>query len=141
MSVPQANSTQTIDRPIPEEERTRVTPVAPLSWYSSGRVTSPSTSSGASPGASVSTVTVGRFRSGNTSTGVRASWYSPATHTARAVTRTSGRFFREKARTYVSMGALPQAQGLQPLGNFTPQGLQPLGLGGSPHDREGGLHL
>ena len=73
MSVPQSNSTQTTDRPTPDTDRTRRTPVAPLSWDSRGRVTSTSTSSGARPGASVRTVTVGRFRSGNTSTGACAS--------------------------------------------------------------------
>ena len=34
MSVPQSNSTQTIDSPMPEADRTRCTPVAPLSRYS-----------------------------------------------------------------------------------------------------------
>ncbi len=70
MSVPHSNSTQTIDRPMPDADRTRCTPVAPLSRYSMGRVTSTSTSSGARPGASVMMVTVGRLRSGNTSTGI-----------------------------------------------------------------------
>lgn len=60
-----------MDRPTPDTERTRVTPGMPLSEVSIGKDTSCSTSSGAMPPASVSTVTTGLFRSGNTSTGVR----------------------------------------------------------------------
>ena len=45
------------------------TPVAPFTACSTRRVTSRSTSSGTSPWASVITVTVGRLRSGSTSTG------------------------------------------------------------------------
>ena len=58
---------------MPDMERTRSTPAAPLTAVSSGRVTCSSTSSGARPGASVKMVTVGRFRSGKTSTGIRVS--------------------------------------------------------------------
>ena len=54
---------------MPELERTRFTPGAPLSEVSIGSVTSVSTSSGARPGASVRMLTVGRLRSGKTSTG------------------------------------------------------------------------
>ncbi|MND09124.1 hypothetical protein D3C83_322170 [compost metagenome] len=46
----------------------RSTPLAPFNAYSSGSVTWTSTSSGANPGASVNTVTVGRLRSGKMST-------------------------------------------------------------------------
>lgn len=46
-----------------------------------GRVTSTSTSSGARPDASVMIVTVGRFRSGKTSTGISRSWIAPYTMT------------------------------------------------------------
>ncbi len=98
-SVPQSNSTQTTDSPMPEADRTRRTPAAPVSWYSIGRVTRASTSSGARPGASVMTATVGRFRSGNTSTGVRASWTRPAAATTTAAASTSPRFFRENPIT------------------------------------------
>jgi hypothetical protein len=69
MSDPHSNSTQTIDSPMPEAERTRVTPWAPFMADSMGKVTRVSTSSGARPWASVMTVTVGRFRSGKMSTG------------------------------------------------------------------------
>ncbi len=62
---------------MPDMDRTRSTPAAPLTEVSSGTVTSNSTSSGASPGASVKMVTVGRFKSGNTSTGIRVSTYPP----------------------------------------------------------------
>ena len=71
MSVPQSNSTQTMEMPCEVEERTRRTPVAPFTAVSTGKVTSVSTSSGAMPCASVSTVTVGAVRSGKTSTGMR----------------------------------------------------------------------
>ena len=68
ISVPQSNSTQTIEKPLVEVERTRRTLVAPLRTVSIGKVTDFSTSSGAYPLASVITVTVGAFKSGNTST-------------------------------------------------------------------------
>src|SRR5262245_22476180 len=58
-SVPCPNSTQITDRPAPETERTCRRPAVPPSTVSSGTVTSCSTSSGARPGASVMTVTVG----------------------------------------------------------------------------------
>ena len=45
------------------------TPVAPFITVSMGKLTNVSTSSGASPSASEKIVTVGRFRSGKTSTG------------------------------------------------------------------------
>ncbi len=69
MSVPQSNSTYMTDSPVADWVRTAWTPVAPLIADSSGNVISASTSSGANPGASVITVTRGRFRSGNTSIG------------------------------------------------------------------------
>ena len=73
VSVSQPNSTKTNDNPMPDIDRTRSTPAAPLTAVSSGTVTSISTSSGANPPASVKMVTVGRLRSGNTSTGIRVS--------------------------------------------------------------------
>ena len=60
-----------MDRPTPDTERTRVTPGIPFIAVSSGYVTSCSTSSGSMPSASVISVTMGRFKSGNTSTGSR----------------------------------------------------------------------
>ena len=72
MSVPQSNSTQTMDRPTAEAERTRRTPGEPLSDVSTGKAIWASTSSGAMPCASVMMVTVGAVRSGKTSTGMRA---------------------------------------------------------------------
>jgi len=66
-----------MDRPTPEVLRTRVTPGMPLSAVSSGKVISCSTSSGAIPPASVSTVTRGLLRSGKTSTGVRQAVIAP----------------------------------------------------------------
>jgi hypothetical protein len=59
ISVPQSNSTQTTEIPCAVDERTRLTPVAPFTAVSMGKVTSASTSSGAIPCASVRTVTVG----------------------------------------------------------------------------------
>ena len=53
-----------------ELERTRKTPAVPFIADSMGRVTSASTSSGARPCDSVSTVTVGAVRSGKTSMGI-----------------------------------------------------------------------
>ena len=56
---------------------TRLTPGMPLSAVSIGKVTSCSTSSGAMPPASVSTVISGLSRSGKTSTGVRQAVIAP----------------------------------------------------------------
>ena len=74
MSVSQSNSTHTTEKPVVDEERTRRTPVAPLTAVSMGNVTSCSTSSAAMPPASVMTTTVGAFRSGKTSTSVWNVW-------------------------------------------------------------------
>ena len=78
MSVPQSKSTHTMLIPCAELERTRRTPAAPFTAVSTGNVTRLSTSSGASPCASVSTVTVGAVRSGKTSTGKRRGCPTPA---------------------------------------------------------------
>jgi hypothetical protein len=72
MSVPHSNSAKTTAIPTPVDERTRRTPEAPLSAVSMGKVTSVSTSWGAIPWASTTTVTVGAVRSGKTSTGMRS---------------------------------------------------------------------
>ena len=74
MSVPQSNSTHTTEKPVVDEERTRLTSVAPLTAVSMGKLTRRSTSSAAMPLASVITTTVGAFRSGNTSTSMRLLW-------------------------------------------------------------------
>ena len=86
MSVSQPNSTWITDRPTPDELRTACTPVAPLRTDSRGNVISVSTSSGASPGASVMIVTRGRLRSGKTSIGSRESVTLP--YTSRTIART-----------------------------------------------------
>ena len=70
MSVPQSNSTQTTENPVVDDERTRLTPVAPLTDVSIGNVTSRSTSSAAMPFASFMMTTVGALRSGKTSTSI-----------------------------------------------------------------------
>ncbi len=69
--VPQSNSTVTTDRPTLEIDRTRRTPGAPFKAVSIGKVTRLSTSTGDMPCASVTTVTDGAVRSGNTSTSMR----------------------------------------------------------------------
>ena len=71
MSIPQSNSTYAIESPMALEVRTRRTPGIPFTADSRGKLTYCSTSSAASPGASVITTTVGTFSSGNTSTGAR----------------------------------------------------------------------
>ena len=63
-------ATPTTEKPVVDDERTRRTPVAPLTAVSMGNVTRRSTSSGAIPPASVMTTTVGALRSGKTSTSV-----------------------------------------------------------------------
>ena len=62
---------------MPDADRTRRTSLAPFIADSMGNVTSVSTSSGASPWASVMTVTVGRFRLGKTSIGSCVAWRPP----------------------------------------------------------------
>jgi len=65
------------DNPWIDCERTVAMPVTPLIASSIGFVTSASTCSGVSPGASVSIVTSGGANSGNTSYFVRARTTSP----------------------------------------------------------------
>src|SRR3990167_970446 len=91
MSVPQSNSTHTIEMPMPDEERTRRTPVEPLTADSIGNVTRVATSCGARPWASVTTVTVGAVRSGNTSMGASRALTVPYTRTPTATMMTSSR--------------------------------------------------
>ena len=67
----QPNSTHTTENPGVDDERTRLTPDAPFTAVSIGYVIVVSISSGAMPGASVITTTVGAFRSGKMSTSVR----------------------------------------------------------------------
>ncbi len=66
-----------MDNPTPDTDRTRETPGNPFICVSIGNDTNCSTSAGASPSASVMIVTVGRLRSGNTSTGSRCSVKAP----------------------------------------------------------------
>jgi hypothetical protein len=49
MSVPNSNSTKTMEMPMAELERTRKTPAVPFIADSIGRPTNDSTSSGANP--------------------------------------------------------------------------------------------
>ena len=67
MSEPSANTTCTIDRPGIDSERTLITPVEPLTAFSTTRVTSCSTCSESSPGASVWISAWAGTKSGNTS--------------------------------------------------------------------------
>ena len=97
MSVPQSNSTQTTEKPVVDDERTRLTSVAPFTAVSIGKVTKRSTSSGAIPVASVITTTVGAFRSGNTSTSISCTLYSPAHRIISAATTMASRFFNAKS--------------------------------------------
>ncbi len=62
-----------------------------------------STSSGARPGASVRTVTVGFVMSGRTSTGSSVAVRAPSRMRRRAAAMTSARFFREKRMRWLSM--------------------------------------
>src|SRR5260221_498039 len=94
-----------MDKPTPEVERTRVTPGIPLSAVSMGKVTSCSTSSGAMPPASVSTVTNGLLRSGNTSTGVRHAVMPPYTNSNAAKASTKSRLCRLNLTIQLNMPA------------------------------------
>ncbi|CCY36417.1 unknown [Tannerella sp. CAG:118] len=95
ISVPQLNSTQTTENPVVEDERTRLTSVAPFTAVSTGNVTKRSTSSGAIPGASVMTTTVGALRSGNTSTSIFIAVNVPANKRIMDAINISRRLFRE----------------------------------------------
>ncbi len=77
--------------PAPDTERSRRTPEAPFRADSIGNVTSSSTSSGASPLASLMTVTVGAERSGKMSTGSLAVSTPPATSSTEATASTAQR--------------------------------------------------
>lgn len=88
MSVPHSNSTQTTAIPVEELERTRRTPVAPFMVVSMGKATRLSTSAGARPCASASTVSVGAVRSGKTSTGIRSAVSEPPMSRAAAIAST-----------------------------------------------------
>lgn len=107
MSVPQSNSTHTTAIPCAVEERTRRTPVAPLTAVSIGKDTSASTSSGAIPCASVSTVTVGAVRSGKTSTGMRSAVHVPAARSNAAADSTTTRFRSDQAMKRFSIRRSP----------------------------------
>ena len=104
MSVPQSNSTQTIDIPAALEDRTRLTSVAPLTADSTGNVTSVSTSSDAIPCASVMIVTVGAVRSGKTSTGISVAIIVPAIRSMKAEMRTNSLFCNENWMSLSNIG-------------------------------------
>src|SRR6056297_630191 len=105
MSVPHSNSTQTMLMPWEVDDRTRRTPVAPLTAVSSGKVTSVSPSSGAMPCASVRTVTVGAVRSGKTSTGILVAVIVPATRSSADAATTRSRFRIDQRMSASSMSA------------------------------------
>src|SRR5699024_10541466 len=86
---------QTTENPVVEEERTLRTSVAPFNAVSTGKVTNRSTSSGAIPGASVMTTTVGAFKSGKTSTSIFIDVYNPAKSNNTDATKISSRLFKE----------------------------------------------
>ena len=103
MSVPQSNSTQTTEKPVVEDERTRLTPVAPFTAVSIGKVTSCSTSSAAIPPASVMMTTVGALRSGNTSTSVLFIVHMPPIISRMAATRMNSLLSSENFMILFSM--------------------------------------
>jgi hypothetical protein len=109
-SVSHSNSTQMSEMPMADEERMRRSPLAPLSACSSGMVTSFSTSSGASPFASVTTVTDGADSSGSTSSGMRRASNRPKpTSTSAAATTSQG--LRSDRRMMVSNTPSPVSAG------------------------------
>ena len=110
MSVPHSNSTQTTEMPCAVDDRTRRMPVDPFTAVSMGNETSASTSSGAMPCASVSTVTVGAVRSGKTSTGMLYAVYAPATSMMAEMASTTTRFCSAQAMTLFSMDRSPSAR-------------------------------
>jgi hypothetical protein len=91
------------DRPALDVERTDSTPGRPFIAVSSGKVMSCSTSSAAMPPASVKTVTVGLFRSGKTSTGMRDSVNRPYATSTRPAMRTSSRLARLASSSHLNM--------------------------------------
>ena len=88
-SVFQSNSTNTIPNPGDATDLTASTPGAPFKEVSIGKFTCASISSGAIPFASKKMVTLGLFRSGNTSTGKLTNVNTPYTITRAAVARTN----------------------------------------------------
>ena len=73
---------------------------------STGSVTSVSTSSGARPGASVRMVTVGRFKSGKTSTGSFVMTRTPYASNSSAAATTNKRLWSENAITRSNISSL-----------------------------------
>src|SRR3954468_10246659 len=94
MSVPSANSATTCEKPNFETERTSSSPLRPPRAYSTGKVMSRSTSSGASSGATVLTWTCTGVVSGKASSGRRRAASSPRTISRPARSRTTNRFFK-----------------------------------------------
>ncbi|MNT93733.1 hypothetical protein D3C72_2352770 [compost metagenome] len=90
--------------PGAELDLTRRTPVAPFMAVSIGSVTRVSTSSGARPWASASTVTVGAVRSGKTSTGMGNVVQVPQTKRATVRASTTMRLWRAQWMIRSSMG-------------------------------------
>ena len=94
-SVLHSNSTNTSPKPGLATERTISTPGAPLRAVSTGKFTCASISSGAIPLASKKIVTLGRFKSGNTSTGKFTKVNTPYTKINAANATTNKRFCKE----------------------------------------------
>src|SRR4051794_40144865 len=94
MSVPSANSATTCEKPNFETERTSSSPFRPPRAYSTGKVMSRSTSSGASSGATVLTWTCTGVVSGKASSGNRRAASSPRTISRPARSRTTKRLFK-----------------------------------------------
>src|SRR5688572_17402378 len=102
-SVSQSNSTNTIPRPGDATERTTSTPGAPFKAVSTGRLACVSTSSGAIPPASKKMVTLGRFRSGSTSTGRFTRVNTPYTIMSAANATTNSLFRNENCISLFSI--------------------------------------
>src|SRR6266853_3123595 len=108
------NTTITTDSPEIVSERTACTPLAPLIACSIGSVTSNSTCSATSPGASVCTAACGGTNSGNTSYLARASTSTPYRTSIPASTHTTTGKRRDQ-RTIAASTSVPAG------GSFHPQ--------------------
>ena len=106
ISVPVSKIITTEDKPSTDLDRSVFRNGRPLSAFSSGTVTSASTSSVESPGASVCTSTSGGANSGNTSSGAFFVALIPTSSSASAAATTSTRIFSAQVTMEFNMAVI-----------------------------------
>src|SRR6185503_1334975 len=140
MSTPAASTAVTTDNPWIDCERTTAMPCTPLIASSNGLVTSSSTCSGESPGASVWMETCSRANSGKTSSRARARVLAPTSTSAAARPSTTPRCRIEPRTSPLSIrGPLGSLARLVAHGHAGAKLLGEQLLGAGHHDRVAGV--